>query len=1155
MNAMALLNQALQCQQRGEQAQAIALCEGIVREWPTQAEAWRVMAHSHRLAGRPAEALPCFERAAEVDPGNPQGHFDLAYHLASQGQPEAARVEFDRVLALDPTHRGALVNQGLVLGQCGEYPEARLCLERALQRDPRDAAAAYNLGLWHLLQGDLASGWIGYQHRFQAKGVTPRTFPRPQWHGERLPPGEALLVAVEQGLGDLLQFVRYMPRLREHADRILLECPKALQGLLARSPGVDGLVPADEHGGAETPFGAFTPLLDVPRLLVTTLEHVPRPVPYLFPDPRRASAWARRLGSRDEGIRVGLVWSGNPAHENDRHRSIPLEDLLPLAEVQGVRFFGLQVGAARAQAGGPGHRFPLMDLEPHLADFEDTAAAIAHLDLVISVDTSVAHLAGGMGTATWLLLPFHPDWRWLLHRADSPWYPTMRLFRQAAAREWGPVVREACLALAALASPPAAISCPADGPEPLLLVAPVAPDRPTETSCPRVAIITPNPADATPLDEIGVFLLRCQIPVGTPFVEVPLHEVDRLLDLPLDLVIVGCGGLLPLLDPPPALVRLVERTPRSVGLFGVNSLQDGPCASAGRLRALVTRLTAWFVRTAEDLLLHGRGLENVAWAGDWRLAGVPDTDPGALEEGRVELFPGAFASPEAFLARVQSFQRVTSSGGDVLLCALSSAVEVAWHSETPGARPPWDVRALMLDALGRPLPAGVLVPVDRQAVGAYRAQCGAAFDQVRQVLQALLTHTGDTLQTSTSPSSGDTLQISDHCVGCHRTSAMLERRAAAVAELVPRGACLLLCGEGEEALRRRLPPGCSLGTGEATPDGPPDIAVTLDLPLEEPAATRMMQSLIAPRCSVLACCSLSQPAGAGPWDDADDTKPLPAPGEALGRLVGTAGLYVQSGTRLGEDEILLQLDASPPHRPAPCRILLIAPPGTLHTGHARRLRLMRSLMPSHAHVDLLDPWSPRVPRQEYDLVILGAGNSFGPALLGPPERRTCGAAEHLLAILARARRSLGYFGTQFRGEIDEPHLQQVLDGLSLWLARTESDLEAHGRGRTQAVALGDLLLAVGEPCGEQRPDTLHAVHLTPLITALPHLRSFSWRDSRSPAGEPSGRFQAVLGDIFAGPSPEGQPIEVDPEALQRYMGQVRLALDELRSTIQVLLSS
>jgi hypothetical protein len=296
-----------------------------------------------------------------------------------------------------------------------------------------------------LLEGNFAQGWPEYDWRRWHKDVA-RPFPQPLWDGSPLK-GRTLLLHAEQGLGDTLQFIRYSARVPRDGGRVVLECQPALLPLLRGLPGLDQVLPL---GAALPPFDVQAPLPSLPGLFGTTADSIPAEVPYLRADPERVGQWRRELGPGD-GFTVGIAWQGNPKNKGDRRRSVALSRFVPLAEVPGVRLCSLQVGAGTEQLAGAD--FPLLDLGSRLTDFVDTAAAVSCLDLVVCVDTALAHLAGALGKPVWLAVASAPDWRWLLGRPDSPWYPTLRLFRQPSPGDWQSVFAQLAAALRQRSSP------------------------------------------------------------------------------------------------------------------------------------------------------------------------------------------------------------------------------------------------------------------------------------------------------------------------------------------------------------------------------------------------------------------------------------------------------------------------------------------------------------------------------------------------------------------------------------------------------------------------------------------------------------------------------------------------------------------------------
>jgi tetratricopeptide (TPR) repeat protein len=401
-----------------------------------------------------AEAEHCYRRALAARPGYPVAHNNLGSALRAQGRLDAAAAAYREALALAPGYVGAICNLGRVLHEQARYEDALRHFDRALALDPDHAESHANRAIVLLLLGRFEEGWREYEWRWRVKSFAatgfagePRDFGKPAWDGTNLA-GRRILVHAEQGQGSAIQFVRYVPLVAARGGRLILECQRPLARLFA------GLVTASGgalviNGEAFPAFDVQAPLMSLPRILGTGLATIPAKVPYLGVDPALSEEWERRLAPWPRP-RVGLVWAGNPRHENDANRSMPVTALAPLLPQdegdERIALFSLQVGASATDRAWLGST-PVHDLAPDLGDFADTAAVLGHLDLVISVDTAVAHLAGALGRPVWLLLPFVPEWRWMLEREDSPWYPTMRLFRQTAPGDWGALMARVAAAL------------------------------------------------------------------------------------------------------------------------------------------------------------------------------------------------------------------------------------------------------------------------------------------------------------------------------------------------------------------------------------------------------------------------------------------------------------------------------------------------------------------------------------------------------------------------------------------------------------------------------------------------------------------------------------------------------------------------------------
>jgi Flp pilus assembly protein TadD len=391
--------------------------------------------------GNTEEAESAWLAAARLRPGWADPLFNLGILHQKRGDLDRALEYYQAVLVHNPEHAEARMNLGSTLLALGRPAEAFERYRETLDRQPENADLHANMALLRLLQGDFRAGWEEYEWRWRQPKALLRTFHRPDvmtseiplWDGAALK-GRRILIHAEQGFGDTIQFIRFASLVKNRGGEVILECQPSLHRLLSTARGVGQTVVRD------TPlplFDVHAPLLSLPRILGTTLDSIPADVPYLHANPALTAKFGELIAAAAGGRRtVGLVWAGNPANPNDRNRSLPFALAEELASLPGMAFFSLQKGA-RA----------FIPLDEHMTDFAETAAAIANLDLVISVDTAVAHLAGALGRPVWTLLPFAPDWRWLLGREDSPWYPTMRLFRQARRGDWPSVIRNVKLAL------------------------------------------------------------------------------------------------------------------------------------------------------------------------------------------------------------------------------------------------------------------------------------------------------------------------------------------------------------------------------------------------------------------------------------------------------------------------------------------------------------------------------------------------------------------------------------------------------------------------------------------------------------------------------------------------------------------------------------
>jgi tetratricopeptide (TPR) repeat protein len=495
----------------GNQAEATALFEQVVALAPDFWAAHFNLAISHLAAKRPEAAEPYLRRALKLNPRCVPAWLRLGGLLADQGRLRAALACYDRAIELEPDSIAALSNAGLLLRRTGQFAAAsimlgrardlapddprtrfnhavlgdtpasrrealatcRQCLglepdsaamlsnlglchqavgefdaafaafERAIAADPGASEAWFNRALLRLARGDLRQGWREYEHRWRVPHMEKPPIDAPLWDGERFD-GKTLLLYAEQGFGDAIQFLRYVPQVVARGRRVVLRLGRPLVRLAASLPGEMTIV---TPGNRLPPIDRWCPLLSLPRLFDTRLESIPAGVPYLGVRPPLVERWRRRLAALP-GWRIGLAWAGDPRHANDFRRSIELDRLAPLLAIPGISWVGLQIGPHAGDVAFAAA--PILDVSAELTDFAETAGIIANLDLVIAVDTAVVHLAGAMAAPVWTLLPFSPDWRWMLERDDSPWYPTMRLFRQPTPGDWEAVVATVRQAVAEL---------------------------------------------------------------------------------------------------------------------------------------------------------------------------------------------------------------------------------------------------------------------------------------------------------------------------------------------------------------------------------------------------------------------------------------------------------------------------------------------------------------------------------------------------------------------------------------------------------------------------------------------------------------------------------------------------------------------------------
>jgi Flp pilus assembly protein TadD len=414
---------------------------------PRMAEAHANLAWALERDGQQAQAEPHYRHAIGLAPQQLQVHLNFGVMLAAQRRFDEAEQAYLAALTLFPDAPIAWSNFGAMLASAGREPEAEDCYRRALALDPGYGKAAFNLAYLLLRQGRWEEGWARLEAR-DWPAALQRHLDLPRWQGEPLS-GKAILVGIEAGHGDMIQFGRYCEMLkREGAARVGVMCHPGLVALFGGLRGADEAIRADQP--VPPGWDCWVSAMSLPWHFHTTLDTVPASLPYIAPDPARVARLAPLLAAEPGALKVGLAWKGNPRFENDSERSLPsLATLALLGQAPGVRFFSLQKGAGEDEAGSGVGGFAVTDLAPVIGDFADTAALIEGLDLVISVDTAVAHLAGALGKRCWVLLPAYlTDWRWLTGRSDTPWYPdVVRLFRQRPGSGWDEMASELVRAL------------------------------------------------------------------------------------------------------------------------------------------------------------------------------------------------------------------------------------------------------------------------------------------------------------------------------------------------------------------------------------------------------------------------------------------------------------------------------------------------------------------------------------------------------------------------------------------------------------------------------------------------------------------------------------------------------------------------------------
>jgi tetratricopeptide (TPR) repeat protein len=421
---------------QGKLDDAVASYQRALSLMPERPDIYNELGNALRVQGKLETARECCERALALDPNYAAAHYNLGNVFGDQGKLDAAVGCYERALALIPDYADAHTNLTITLREQGRTADAMACCQRALTFHPDSADANFCDAYLRLLAGDFPEGWRKYEWRWRTKDARPHGFTAPLWDGKDLL-GKAILLHCEQGLGDNIQGVRYARLVKDKGGTVLLSSPPSLARLFQGVSGVDRIV---TDGSGLHAYDVHAPLMSLPGLFQTTLDTIPSDVPYLHPGAAQVAAWKDRLASY-RGFRVGICWRGRPTHPDDRKRSMAAAQFTQFLNVPKLVVVSLQKDATTDELETLSDiSGPFFDAGPFLDDFSDTASAMANLDLVITVDTSICHLAGAVAARVWTLIPFAPDWRWLLQREDSPWYPTMRLFRQPKNGDWQSVL-------------------------------------------------------------------------------------------------------------------------------------------------------------------------------------------------------------------------------------------------------------------------------------------------------------------------------------------------------------------------------------------------------------------------------------------------------------------------------------------------------------------------------------------------------------------------------------------------------------------------------------------------------------------------------------------------------------------------------------------
>lgn len=428
-------NLGIAFQDKGQHDTAIFCYQKVLQLNPQFVDAYNNLGNALIEKKQFDEAIPYLQRAIQLNPNLATAYVNLGIALNEKGQFDEAISYFKKALQLDPQYDMAYYNLGRTFHYYGRLDEAITYFKKAIELNPTYADAHYGLSLTFLLSGNFREGWKEYEWRKKLKDYYQRNFPKPLWNGFNII-GKSILLHAEQGFGDNIQFIRYAPLVAQCGAKVFVECQKELKLLFQKVDGVNQVI---ARGEQLPEFDIHCPLLSLPLIFNTMIETIPTNIPYLSVDSILMQEWRNKVTNKHSKLKIGLVWATGIG-DLSKLKSFPLDTFSPLAQFDNITFYSLQKGEAAKQAKNPPKGMKLIDYTDEINDFSDTAALIKNLDLVISADTAVAHLAGALGNPVWTLLPSVSIYQWMLHREDSPWYPTMKLFRQPSQGDWESVI-------------------------------------------------------------------------------------------------------------------------------------------------------------------------------------------------------------------------------------------------------------------------------------------------------------------------------------------------------------------------------------------------------------------------------------------------------------------------------------------------------------------------------------------------------------------------------------------------------------------------------------------------------------------------------------------------------------------------------------------